>query len=141
MVELSRGFRNGRIVSISPKQYLVQNQKNTPFVQVRIYSEFEIGMGERRAEYSNILLIGDSVMEKWDKATGAGDVLRLFYATQYVNNGELCFRVTDPDNFEVTEEKSVPNQNAVSTKPDYEEVDAADFFRALVKERQGKTQV
>lgn len=136
MVEFSKGFRAGRICSMTaPNTFMAPGDVEMPYISVVLESEIPIGFGDVVKEKTNVLFVGEAVVSWWKNMLPTpkeGDTVRISYATMYVANATLCMRVTDPSQFEVIPQETAQKAPGMDT---YKTINAADYFRAALSAR------
>lgn len=110
---MSRCFRAGNLVEGSitpPGKFKMPDGTPAPVVSFKITSNLDIGLGQTKEETTNIVLVGDAVIDKFrNNAPTAGDELRFCYAVLYHSDVSKCatIRVQSPDELEVIKKTPV----------------------------------
>lgn len=124
-------------MNIGKKYSLLSTEGKIPYISLKMQSEIPIGLGETSVEETNVLLLGDVCVEKWESMSPSpqvGDSIRLNYVTLYVKNGAACCRVFDPSQVEILSQEE--SKSISSLAIDNEIVNARDFFRLVFAERE-----
>ena len=136
MVEHSKGFRTGRLVSVGTKGSIQTGEgANVPYLGLELQSEIPIGFGSVVQEKTIVLLIGDAVVSWWETMLPSpkiGDTVKVSYATMYVRDGVLVMRVQDPSLLELVPQKEAEKAPGMDT---YQRINATDYFRAYYAEK------